>query len=83
MFSTDLRFNSYERMIFNIHDIITLDIYSAPLVYSLTLSLQEGYCKWFGKMSVCGPAVPQELDTPGLPYFACIHSSDMTRASTH
>ena len=50
---------------------------------SLTLPLREGYCKWFGKMCVCDPAVPQELDTPGLPYLACIHSSEVARTSTH
>ena len=51
----------------------------------LTLPLLEGYCKWFGKKSVCvsgHPAVPQELDTPGLPYLACIHFSKVARTST-
>ena len=32
---------------------------------------------------VCDPAVPQELDTPGLPYLACIHSFEVSRTSTH
>ena len=52
----------------------------------LTLPLWEGYSKWFGKMSVCvsGPtAVPQELDTLGLPYLACTHSSKVARMNTH
>ena len=51
----------------------------------LTLPLWEGYSKWFGKMSVCvsDPAVPQELDTFGLPYLAYIHSSKVARTSTH
>ena len=54
-------------------------------VVSLTLPLREGYSKWFGKISVrvSDPAVPQELDTPGLPYMACIHSSEVARTSTH
>ena len=46
--------------------------------YSLTLHLWERYCKWFGKMPVCA-----EPDTPGLPYLACIHSSEVARTSTH
>ena len=54
---------------------------------SLTLPLWDGYCKWFWKnVCVClhDPAVPQELDTHGLPYMAaCIHSSKVARMSTH
>ena len=54
----------------------------------LTLPLQEGYSKWFGKMSACvsgHTAVPRELDTPGIPYLACIHiySMEVARTSTH
>ena len=35
-------------------------------------------------MSVCvsDPIVPQELDTHGLQYLACIHSSEVARTST-
>ena len=51
----------------------------------LTLPLQESYCKWFGKMSVhvSDPAVPQELDTPGLSYLAHMHFFEVARTSTH
>ena len=31
---------------------------------------------------VCDPAVPQELNTPGVPYLACIHSCEVARMST-
>ena len=53
----------------------------------LTLPLRKGYSKWFVKISVCvsvsDSALPQKLDTPGLPYLACIHSSEVARTSTH
>ena len=26
---------------------------------------------------VCDPVVPQDLNTPGLPYLVCIHSSEV------
>ena len=50
----------------------------------LTLPLREGYSKWFGNISVCvsDPALPQKLDTSGLPYLACIQSSEVARTST-
>ena len=32
---------------------------------------------------MCDPAVPHELDTPGLPYLACIHSFKVAITSTH
>ena len=65
-----------------IHVGATLKLFYVML---LTLPLREGYSKWLGKISVCvsDPAVPQELDTPGLPYLACIHSSEVARTSTH
>ena len=36
-----------------------------------------------GPSPLIDPAVPQELDTPGLPYLACIHSSEVARISTY
>ena len=32
---------------------------------------------------VCDPAVPQELDTPGLPCLASLHSFKVSRTSIH
>ena len=32
---------------------------------------------------VCDPAAPQKLDTPRLPYLACIDSSEVARPSAH
>ena len=57
----------------------------ATLFAYLTLPLREGYSKWFGKISVCvsDSALLKKLDTPGLPYLACIHSSEVARTSTH
>ena len=62
-----------------------------------TICLQQLKTSWVGRVTVNGlekflsvsrcvcvsdPAVPQKLDTPGLPYLACIHSSEVVRMST-